>query len=176
MCMIAEPYSREYILRNHGVRLISNLLSRSEEHILISALTTLLYLDTKQSKKEIANPKNVKRIQKFANGTNKRLKNLALVFLEDYCGIKATSTSKRATESNKQTSAITSTAAIATESRSDRETLSVDSTVAVNTSASGCKRKRIVILDDSSTSQDTSDNAGIDKDTESTAGPSTAPF
>ncbi|XP_001606122.2 uncharacterized protein LOC100114266 [Nasonia vitripennis] len=75
ICNISvEPYSREYILRNHGVRLISNLLSRSEEHIVISALTTLLYLEAKQSKKEIASPTNVKQIQKFANEALENLK------------------------------------------------------------------------------------------------------
>ena len=85
---LLEPLSREYIIRNKGIEVISNLLSRTEESIILSSITTLIYLHTPNSRQDIITPENVKHMVEFSKSSNCRIQNLALIFLEDLCGIK----------------------------------------------------------------------------------------
>lgn len=78
--------SREFIIRTKGYRKISALLWTSDETLVLSALTTLMYLITPESKDEIITSPVVQQIQELTNSTNKRIKNLADVFSQDFCG------------------------------------------------------------------------------------------
>ncbi|XP_071799305.1 armadillo repeat-containing protein 7-like [Asterias amurensis] len=86
LCNVAlERGIKDYIISSGGVKLIIDVLSRTEEEILVSAITTLMFLMTPQSKAEITAPSVVQCMQRFSQATNKRLSNLANVFLQDYC-------------------------------------------------------------------------------------------
>ncbi|KAL0281465.1 UNVERIFIED_CONTAM: hypothetical protein PYX00_002447 [Menopon gallinae] len=80
-----DPENKEYILKNNGVCLIQKLLESRNENILISAITTLMFLITPESKREITDINNIKCILKLARGKNRRIKNLAQIFLDDFC-------------------------------------------------------------------------------------------
>jgi hypothetical protein len=82
-----DPLSREYILRNNGVKIISSLLTASEESIVLNAITTLIYIDTPNSRQEITSQENINRMLELSKNTNRRIKNLADIFLEDLCNI-----------------------------------------------------------------------------------------
>ncbi|XP_015608411.1 armadillo repeat-containing protein 7 isoform X2 [Cephus cinctus] len=81
-----DPENKAYIIRNNGVASILTLLSSSDEETVLSTITTLIFLITPASKSEITS-KNViecmTRISESAGST--RLRNLATVFLNDYC-------------------------------------------------------------------------------------------
>lgn len=87
----SEPLSRKYIIEHNGIKIISSLLSRAEEPVILSAITTLIYLDDPNSpeiRQAIASPENVELMSKCTKSSNVRIKNLASVFLQDLCGIK----------------------------------------------------------------------------------------
>ncbi|KAI4489427.1 hypothetical protein M0802_011182 [Mischocyttarus mexicanus] len=80
-----DPINKAYILRNQGIPLVSLLLNSQDEGIILSSITTLIFFITPESKEDILSPTIVKRMQDFSNSTNTRIKNLATIFLTDYC-------------------------------------------------------------------------------------------
>ncbi|XP_067143761.1 armadillo repeat-containing protein 7-like [Centruroides vittatus] len=80
-----DKKNKDFILQNSNVKKIVNCLSSPREETVLSALTTLIFLVTPESKSEIVTPSVVDCIIRFQKSSNKRLSNLANVFLEDYC-------------------------------------------------------------------------------------------
>ncbi|XP_071145640.1 armadillo repeat-containing protein 7-like [Mytilus edulis] len=80
-----DKENKEYILKNNGVQLVIKCLSSSNEETVLSAITTLMYLTTPNSKTEICSVPVVECMLRFSQASNKRIGNLAKVFLQDYC-------------------------------------------------------------------------------------------
>lgn len=83
--MFTDPINREFILRNQGIQLVLSIISSTDEESLLSALTTLMFLVTDESKNNILNSQFIGQLINLTNSMNKRIKNLALIFLTDYC-------------------------------------------------------------------------------------------
>ncbi|XP_048575572.1 armadillo repeat-containing protein 7 isoform X2 [Nematostella vectensis] len=79
-----DKQNKQFIIENGGIPLIINCLSSSTEETVLSALTSLMFLMTPATTKEILCPAVVDCLQEFADSSNKRLSNLAKVFLKDY--------------------------------------------------------------------------------------------
>lgn len=82
-----DKENKKFIVDNNGISLVTDCLSSSNEETVLSAITTLMYLTTPQTKQEITSEPVVECMKKFANSSNTRLSNLARVFLQDYCNI-----------------------------------------------------------------------------------------
>nr|XP_020661976.1 armadillo repeat-containing protein 7-like isoform X1 [Pogona vitticeps] len=80
-----DKINKDYILEADGVTAVVNCLSSSNEETVLSAVTTLMYLITPQSRQQITALPVVECMQRFSLSANRRLRNLATVFLEDYC-------------------------------------------------------------------------------------------
>lgn len=92
--LCSDPLNREYVLRNQGISLVSPLLSSSDEETVLSAITTLIFLITPESKKEIVTADIINCMISFSKVKNARLRNLSTVFLADYCDPKEVENSK----------------------------------------------------------------------------------
>ena len=77
--------NKEYILGNDGVKQVLTCLSNSNEETVLSAITTLMFLVTPESKADITAPPVIDAMLQLSASKNPRLSNLATVFLEDYC-------------------------------------------------------------------------------------------
>ncbi|PNF34511.1 Armadillo repeat-containing protein 7 [Cryptotermes secundus] len=77
--------NKEYIVHCGGVRIVAACLSSRDEETVLSAMSTLMFLVTPQSKLEVTSPEIVNCMLRFSRSRNTRLKNLATIFLEDYC-------------------------------------------------------------------------------------------
>lgn len=53
MCVIIDPMNKEYIINKRGVSIVAKCLFHRNEEILISAITTLIFLITPASKSGI---------------------------------------------------------------------------------------------------------------------------
>nr|XP_015211589.1 PREDICTED: armadillo repeat-containing protein 7 isoform X2 [Lepisosteus oculatus]XP_015211590.1 PREDICTED: armadillo repeat-containing protein 7 isoform X2 [Lepisosteus oculatus] len=82
-----DKTNKEYILQNDGVKLVIGCLSSPNEETVLSAITTLMYLMTPASREEITDTPVVECMLRFSLSTNRRLSNLASVFLQDYCTV-----------------------------------------------------------------------------------------
>ncbi|XP_067403625.1 armadillo repeat-containing protein 7 [Emydura macquarii macquarii] len=80
-----DKTNKDYILEADGVAPVINCLSSSNEETVMSAVTTLMYLTTPQSRKQTTALPVVECMLRFSLSANRRLSNLARVFLEDYC-------------------------------------------------------------------------------------------
>nr|XP_054764572.1 armadillo repeat-containing protein 7-like isoform X3 [Lytechinus pictus] len=83
--LVLDKENKAHILANDGVSMVKDCLSSPNEEIVLSAITTLMYLMTPASKQEITAPSIIECMQRFAGSSSKRLSNLANVFLQDYC-------------------------------------------------------------------------------------------
>ncbi|PVD22912.1 hypothetical protein C0Q70_16172 [Pomacea canaliculata] len=83
-CCLDEQ-NKDHILKNDGVAMIIKCLSSSNEDTVLSAITTLIYLVTPESQSEITALPVVECMLRFAACPNSRLRNLAQIFLGDYC-------------------------------------------------------------------------------------------
>lgn len=81
----AEKDNRNHVVENGGVKLVISCLSRYSEDIVLSTITTLMHLVTKESRTEITSLPVVECMVRLSQSKNSRLRNLATVFLEDYC-------------------------------------------------------------------------------------------
>ncbi|XP_045203245.2 armadillo repeat-containing protein 7-like [Mercenaria mercenaria] len=81
----AERDNRKYVIDNGGVKLVIGCLSRYSEDTVLSAITTLMYLVTQETRAEITCLPVVECMLRLSQSKNVRLRNLATVFLEDYC-------------------------------------------------------------------------------------------
>ncbi|XP_066560968.1 armadillo repeat-containing protein 7 isoform X1 [Amia ocellicauda] len=82
-----DKINKEYILQNNGVKLVIGCLSSPSEETVLSAITTLMYLMTPASRQEITHTAVVECMLRFSLSANRRLSNLASVFLQDYCSV-----------------------------------------------------------------------------------------
>ncbi|XP_043924744.1 armadillo repeat-containing protein 7 [Protopterus annectens] len=80
-----DKVNKEHILESDGVQLVTNCLSSPNEETVLSAITTLMYLMTPASHEQITTVPVVECMLRFSLSSNSRLRNLAIVFLEDYC-------------------------------------------------------------------------------------------
>ncbi|XP_064606060.1 armadillo repeat-containing protein 7-like [Liolophura sinensis] len=80
-----DKQNKQFILKNDGVRLVLRCLSSPNEEVVLSAVTTLMFLVTPESIAEITSLPVVECMLRFSHSLNKRLSNLATVFLKDYC-------------------------------------------------------------------------------------------
>lgn len=80
-----EKQNKEYILQNNGVQAVLDCLSSSNEDTVLSAITTLMYLTTPLSQQEMTAVPVIQCMLRFSLSKNKRLSNLANLFLEDIC-------------------------------------------------------------------------------------------
>ncbi|XP_012055341.1 PREDICTED: armadillo repeat-containing protein 7 [Atta cephalotes] len=82
-----DGINKLYILRNQGVELISSLLSSEDEDVLLGVITTLMFLITPESVNEITSPRIIKRMLELSDPSyeHRRVKNVATLFLNDFC-------------------------------------------------------------------------------------------
>lgn len=86
LCNLAlDKENKEHLLASDGVELITECLSSANEDTLVSAITTLMFLVTPESKPSITAPHVVQIMQQLTGSPNKRLSNTATIFLQDYC-------------------------------------------------------------------------------------------
>lgn len=64
---------------------MSELLQHNNEEISLDALTTLIFLIIPESQASITAPSIISKVQQLHRSTNTRIKNLATIYLEDYC-------------------------------------------------------------------------------------------
>ncbi|XP_059151864.1 armadillo repeat-containing protein 7-like isoform X2 [Physella acuta] len=83
-CCLDKEF-KQHILNSGGVDLIVKCLSRPLENTVMSAITTLMFLVTPQSKAEITILPIVECMLRISSSSNKQLANLAQIFLQDYC-------------------------------------------------------------------------------------------
>lgn len=81
-----DPINKLYILRNQGIQLLTSLLSLQDEDIILSVITTLIFLINPDSKNEVTT-ELIEKISHLSNCKNKRIKNLITIFFND-CIIK----------------------------------------------------------------------------------------
>ncbi|KAG1954723.1 armadillo repeat-containing protein 7 [Pimephales promelas] len=80
-----ERESRDQILQSGGVPLVISCLSSNRDETVLSAITTLMNLTTAASRAETTDSAVVQCMLRFSLTENPRLRNLASVFLQDYC-------------------------------------------------------------------------------------------
>ncbi|XDV44439.1 hypothetical protein PO909_012722 [Leuciscus waleckii] len=80
-----ERESRDQILQSGGVPLVISCLSSNRDETVLSAITTLMNLTTAASRAETTDSAVVQCMLRFSLTQDPRLRNLASVFLQDYC-------------------------------------------------------------------------------------------
>lgn len=86
LCNLAlDLENKQYILKNGGVGLLYECLLMDDDSVVISAITTLMFLVTPESKSEITSIKVLKQMLNRAKSDNPRVQNLAKIFISDYC-------------------------------------------------------------------------------------------
>lgn len=80
-----DPECRDIVLQSGGIGLVTNCLSSQREETVLSAITTLMNLITPSSYSEITNTAILQCMLRFSLSESPRLRNLAAVFLQDYC-------------------------------------------------------------------------------------------
>lgn len=86
LCNLAlDKELKVFILQNDGVSQVKQCLASPNTEIIISAITTLMFLTTPSSKQEICCEETVAKIVEFCQSENKKISNLAHIFMEDYC-------------------------------------------------------------------------------------------
>lgn len=78
-----DPECHQIIITADGIVAISTLLQNDSHKIIENALTTLLQLDTTETHSSIFAAANQTKVQILQNSTNKTLRNLATIFLEE---------------------------------------------------------------------------------------------
>ncbi|KAF8781736.1 armadillo repeat-containing protein 7-like [Argiope bruennichi] len=76
---------KQLIYKRGGVQKVINCLSSEREEIVLSAITTLMFLVYPESKAAITNASVIDCMLRFKESNNRRISNLASVFLQDYC-------------------------------------------------------------------------------------------
>lgn len=86
LCNLALDFeNKAYIIQQGGIALLTKCLSVKQEELILSALTTLMFLVTPQSKTEITSRSTIRKVLQLASSDKKRIINLATIFLTDYC-------------------------------------------------------------------------------------------
>lgn len=80
-----DSQNKDYIINSNGVSAVASCLSSADEQTVLSAITTLMFLTTTESKPLVTSAEIVECMVRFSSSANPRLRNLATVFLEDHC-------------------------------------------------------------------------------------------
>lgn len=80
-----DPECQDIILQSGGISLVTNCLSSLREETVLSAITTLMNLITPSSHSEITDTAILQCMLRFSLSESPRLRNLAVVFLQDCC-------------------------------------------------------------------------------------------
>ncbi|XP_049887930.1 armadillo repeat-containing protein 7 [Pectinophora gossypiella] len=80
-----DPLNSEYILTHAGLKPLLGLLKCEQTDTVCDTITALLYLYNQKTKSQITTPEVVQIMQEFTKSNDKRLVNLATVFLQDVC-------------------------------------------------------------------------------------------
>lgn len=80
-----DPENAQYIVKNSGLNAIIQLLQKNNTEIIADTITTLLYLYNKETHSEISSTKVIQTVSGLQNSQDKRLANLATLFLQDVC-------------------------------------------------------------------------------------------
>lgn len=85
--LCSDRANKEHILQTGGIPLIINCLSSPNEETVLSAVTTIMYLSSAGagSHPELTATPVVQCMLRFSLSANTRLRNLAQIFLEDFC-------------------------------------------------------------------------------------------
>ena len=81
--LCVDPINKLYILRNRGIQLLTSLLSSQDEDIVLSAITSLIFLITPETKDQVTT-EIIEQISDLSSHENNRIKNLATIFLKDH--------------------------------------------------------------------------------------------
>ncbi|GFR11208.1 armadillo repeat-containing protein 7 [Trichonephila clavata] len=76
---------KQLIYKRGGIRKVISCLSSEREETVLSAVTALMYLVSPESKNDITTAPVIDCMLRYQDSDNKRLSNLATVFLQDYC-------------------------------------------------------------------------------------------
>ena len=87
LCNLSADMQNRKAINEHprALSLIVRCLSSSTEETVLSALTTLIQLIDDSSRQHIVTPPVIECMKRFASMPNVRFKNLAEIFLADYC-------------------------------------------------------------------------------------------
>lgn len=77
--------NKKHIIDNGGIDLVIKCLSRQTEETVLSAITTLMYLITPETKSDILTLPVVECMLRLSDSASSRLKNLAMLFVTDFC-------------------------------------------------------------------------------------------
>ncbi|NWY69801.1 ARMC7 protein, partial [Erithacus rubecula] len=80
-----DKTNKEYILEANGVEPIISCLSSPNEETVVSAVSALMFLTTRRSRAQTTALPVVECMLRFSLSANRRLSNLASIFLQDYC-------------------------------------------------------------------------------------------
>ncbi|XP_016067851.1 PREDICTED: armadillo repeat-containing protein 7 [Miniopterus natalensis] len=85
--LCSDRANKEHILQTGGIPLIINCLSSPNEETVLSAVTAIMYLSSpgSSSHPELTAMPVVQCMLRFSLSANTRLRNLAQIFLEDFC-------------------------------------------------------------------------------------------
>ncbi|GBN09565.1 Armadillo repeat-containing protein 7 [Araneus ventricosus] len=76
---------KQLIYKRGGVPKVIKCLSSEREETVLSAITTLMFLIYPESKADITTASVIDCMLRFKESGNRRISNLASVFLQDYC-------------------------------------------------------------------------------------------
>lgn len=76
----------EYIFTHGSLKSLTALLNYDDSEIVADIITSLIYLYDHQKQQEINNSEVIKTVKNLKNSNDKRLANLATVFLQNVCG------------------------------------------------------------------------------------------
>jgi len=80
-----DKKNKEFYLSNGCVKIIIEYLFWGDNAMLIQTITTLIYLVTPASKTEITTSRIRERMTELTKSSDKRVQNLANIFIQDYC-------------------------------------------------------------------------------------------
>ncbi|XP_026726225.1 armadillo repeat-containing protein 7 [Trichoplusia ni] len=80
-----DPLNADYIITHAGLKPLVALLKLENINILADTITSLLYLNNNQIRTELSTAEVVQRISDIQKSNDKRLVNLATIFLQDVC-------------------------------------------------------------------------------------------
>ncbi|XP_022160857.1 armadillo repeat-containing protein 7 isoform X2 [Myzus persicae] len=83
--LVNDPANKDYIIGNGGIQNIEKNLSIDDDNIILSCITTLMYLYAPEIKTDIVNPSIVGCMLSHAESENPKLRNVAKIFLTDFC-------------------------------------------------------------------------------------------
>ncbi|XP_061121110.1 armadillo repeat-containing protein 7 [Syngnathus typhle] len=98
-----DPECRDLILESDAIALVTNCLSSPREETVLSAISTLMNLSTPSSHPHISDVAVVECMLRFSLCESPRLRNLAHVFLQDYCDKEQVSQAQRGIAGRTQT-------------------------------------------------------------------------